>query len=217
MKIKELILYTSNLEVQFDFYSNILEFKVLTKTSEKCSFKVGKSVLAFIYKEKAVPYHFAFNIPSNKETESLSWLKERVGILPFEGNGIVNFKSWNAKAVYFYDKDFNIVEFIARKNLNENDTADFSSASILNISEIGMPTSNIEATYNELNDLKEMAIYGGNFDLFCAIGDEEGLFILVNKELKTWFPTGKKAYQSNFSIKGDFNFEYTNGKIIQIT
>ncbi len=217
MKIKELRLYTSNLVEQFEFYSNVLKFEVLNKTSKKCSFRVGKSMLTFIHKINTAPYHFAFNIPSNKENEALNWLKKRVEILSFEGNEIVNFKSWNAKAIYFYDKDFNIVEFIARKNLNENSSTDFSSASIFDISEIGMPTNNIEATYNELNDLKEIAIYGGDFELFCAIGNEEGLFILVNEELKTWFPTGEKAYQSDFVIKGDFNFEYTNGKIIQIT
>jgi len=55
------------------------------------------------------------------------------------------------------------------------------------------------------------------FDRFCAVGDENGLFIVVNNELKKWFPTGDLIEQSDFKIRGDFNFNYTNGEIIEIT
>ena len=116
MKIKELVLFTGNIDKQRDFYSGTLELKEIKSVScDEVSYKIGDSVLKFIQKNQATPYHFAINIYSNKEQEALLWLKERVLILKDGEYEIQNFESWNAKAIYFYDEDKNIVEFIARK------------------------------------------------------------------------------------------------------
>ncbi len=217
MKINELTIFTNNLEQQVNFYSDILEFSIENSTPESCAFNIGESTLICKYKRDVAPCHFAFNIPSNKEIEALKWLKERVGILPFDDNEIIDFTSWNAKAIYFYDADSNIIEFIARKNLNLNSDKEFSSKSVLNISEIGVVTTDIEGTFNKLKAMNQIEVFSGDFERFCALGDDKGLFILVNDKLKKWFPTGDEILQSDFKIKGDYNFEYTNGKIMEIT
>ena len=217
MKIKELIVYTNNLKDQLDFYRHTLGLQLLKETSTSCSLKIGSSTLTFHKKEDAQPYHFAFNIPSNKENEALAWLKERLDILPFEGREIADFKSWNARSVYFYDKDLNIVEFISRKNLKMYQEDNFSSASILNISEVGIATTEIEKTFNDLNRIRSIKVFDGNFKRFCAIGNEEGMFILVNHKVKRWFPTDDKAIPSEFEISGDYNFRFENGRINEIT
>lgn len=217
MKIEELTLFTNNLEQQVNFYSAILELPIINSTPESCSFKIGQSTLVFQYKKDVVPYHFAFNIPSNKEDEALKWLKERVETIPFDENEIIDFSNWNAKAIYFYDADKNIVEFIARKNLNSNFFDKFSSKSILNISEIGVVTTQIKEVFKSLNQIDKIDVFSGDFERFCAVGDENGLFIIVHKQLKKWFPTGDKIYESDFIIKGNYNFEFKNGKIIEIT
>ncbi len=116
MKIKELILYTNNLKAQVHFYSKILEFTRVKTCAECSSFKIGESILTFKYNEKSTPYHIAFNIPSNIDEGALNWLKQRVELLPFDGEELVDFRSWNAKAMYFYDADSNIIEFISRKD-----------------------------------------------------------------------------------------------------
>jgi len=217
MKIKELILFTNNLDQQIDFYSTILELPIVNSTPESTSIKIGESILTFQYKRNAVPYHFAFNIPSNNEKQALYWLKERVDVLTFDEKEIIDFSNWNAKAIYFYDFDKNIVEFISRKNLNINSDLKFSFKSILNISEMGLVTNEIKNTFNKLNKIENIQVYSGDFERFCALGDDNGLFILVNNNLKKWFPTGDLIQQSDFIMKGDFNFEYTNGEIIEIT
>ena len=216
MKIKELTLYTQNLDAQIEFYSNVLEFELLHKSKMGCSFKTGNSILSFEVRGNVNPYHFAFNMYSNMELEAFSWLKERMKILPFNNKEIINFESWNAKALYFYDSDKNIVEFIARKNLKMNSNPPFSSKSILNISEIGIPSSTMRNTYNEINNLKPIKLYSGDFDRFAALGNEEGMFILANPILKKWFPNDDNMHQSDFIIKGDYNFEFSNGNIIEI-
>lgn len=217
MKVDELKIFTNNLDLQIDFYATILELPVVNSTPEKTSFKIGDSILTLQYKKDVSPCHFAFNIPSNKENQALYWLKERVDILTFDKKEIIDFSSWNAKAIYFYDLDKNIVEFIARKNLNITSEEKFSSKSLLNISEVAMVSNQIHQTFQKLNTLKSIDVYSGDFDRFCAVGDENGLFIIVNNELKKWFPTGDLIEQSDFNIRGDFNFNYTNGEIIEIT
>jgi len=75
MKINELIIFTNNLDQQIDFYSTILELPIVNSTPESTSIKIGDSILTLQYKRNAVPYHFAFNIPSNKEERSTLLVK----------------------------------------------------------------------------------------------------------------------------------------------
>ena len=177
---------------------------------------MGRSVLTFVYAKEFKPSHFAFNIPSNSIAKAHNWLKNRVAILTYEGKPVADFKSWKAKAIYFYDTDKNIVEFIARKNLNMNSSRQFSSSELLSISEIGIASTDIETIYNRLNNMKEIPIFGGEFSSFCAVGNDEGLFILVNKNIKTWFPTMEDIYISDVIVKGDHNFAYRNGKLEEL-
>ena len=200
MKIKELRISAQNLERQFDFYAKKIGLKVLEQSDDSVSFRIGASVLRLVKHNAFFPYHFAINIPSNKEKEALNWLKERVAILTDEGNEIQDFYNWNAKAIYFYDADNNIVEFIARKNLKNGTSEDFGASSLLEVSEIGMPVTDIERTYKKINRISNLEIYDGGFDKFCAIGDELGLFICIDKNAKGWYPTNDKAHSSRFEI-----------------
>jgi len=218
MKIKELTIYTGRLHDQKQFYSETLGLTILSETENEVLFKIGNSNLKIVNRETSTPYHFAFNIPSNQDEEALEWLKSRVGILKMEGNEIQDFDDWNARAIYFYDLDNNIVEFIARKNLNYKSMKYFDQNSLLEISEIGIPTEDIEREYNILNGELGLSIYDGGFDKFCAIGKETGLFICINKRIKGWFPLNDKAYSSDFRAKltvsrGEFQIEYMNAKI----
>src|SRR5690554_7188718 len=137
MKLKELTLYTSQPSVLEDFYKHILGLKLVDKLDDELLFELKNSKLRFIRKESSRPYHFAFNIASNKIKEALEWLKSRVSILKNKDDDIVDFPAWNAESIYFYDPDKNILEFIARKNLDNKTEGDFSTEDIFEISEIG--------------------------------------------------------------------------------
>ncbi|HKK12002.1 MAG TPA: hypothetical protein VJ945_04185 [Flavobacteriaceae bacterium] len=217
LKISEVVLYSNNIQNQKQFYRDVLGFGLLLDAPDRISFKMGNSLLTFTYKAHFKTSHLAFNIPSNQIHGALEWLSKRVDILSFENKPIVDFKSWNAESIYFYDADLNILEFIARKNLNITSHADFSSDEVLSISEMGMATTNIESLYKAINGIREIPLFDGDFSRFCALGNDEGLFILVDKNKKTWFPTGEEAYISDFIVKGDYNFAYTNGKIKELS
>jgi catechol-2,3-dioxygenase len=201
MQIKELILFTANLTNQIFFYEKVLQLTVAERNLKSCSFCIGDSILTLIARNNHIPYHFAINIPSYQEKEALHWLKSRVEILKDEDNEIQSFDSWQAKAVYFYDADKNIVEFIARRTLNYQTTAPFSTSSLLAISEIGLPTFDINPIYQVINTKTKMPIYSGNTDRFCAVGNVNGLFIIINKHKKeTWHPTHDKAESADFKL-----------------
>ncbi len=219
MKIQELEIYTPRLEAQTKFYSEILELDVIAKTNTSTSFQIGESILKLVQREKFTPYHYAINIPANQESEGLEWLKERVEILKYENLTIQYFDFWNAYAMYFYDEDRNIVELIARKNMENNSNQPFDKNSLLEICEIGIPTSDIDEEYRILKNVTGIPIHSGNLERFCAIGDDNGLFIAINKEIKKeWFPTKDIPFSSDFIIKfiekGDeFIFEYKEEKL----
>ncbi|WP_430409732.1 VOC family protein [Kordia sp.] len=214
MQIRELTLFTTNLEDQKQFYTHVLELPLVSSDQEKFTIKIGTSLLTFVTAKTSNPAHFAINISSYKIQEALHWIQKRTEILGCEGEQIADFSNWNAKALYFYDNDGNIVEFIARKDLEIVNTHPFSSTDLVNISEIGIVSNDNKIIYEQLQAIRPIAIYDGNLDRFCALGNAEGLFILVNKTKKKWFPTQEEAFVADFQLKGDYNFAFTNGKII---
>jgi len=208
MKIKELKLYSNHLNEQKEFYVSLFELNLVKESASSFTVKMGDSLLSLIKSDDNPYYHFAINIPSNQIEGALQWLKQRVEILPFENEEIVDFVNWNAKSIYFYDASKNIVELIARKKLNINHNEEFSAKRFLHISEIGYPTNDVKKTYHLLNTNYNLDKYDCDEKRFCAIGDEYGLFIVVNYNLKKWLPTGDEALPFPFEI----HFNNNSGK-----
>jgi len=205
MRIIELKIFTTHLLAQKAFYRDTLGFTIVEETENSISFRIGNSTLIIEQSDTATPYHFAINIPSNQEMEALNWLKSKVNILQDGKNEIQDFDFWNAKAIYFYDADNNIVEFIARKNLDNSSQTPFGPNSLIEISEIGMPTLNIEKKFNSINETLGLEVFSGSFESFCAIGGERGLFICINRAKRDWYPKGDQAYSSDFSALWEVN------------
>ncbi|MNL17020.1 hypothetical protein D3C87_1380890 [compost metagenome] len=82
--------------------------------------QVGSSVLKFIENpEFDSVYHFAFNIPENKLEEAIKWCADKIDLIMIENKRVIaNFETWNANAIYFYDNNGNLLEFIARHDLD---------------------------------------------------------------------------------------------------
>src|SRR5699024_193687 len=113
-----------------------------------------------------------------------------VEILPLGDSEIVDFSSWNAKSIYFYDADHNIIEFIARRHLHQRETTGFSENDIIGIAEIGLVVHDVKSVFEKLNSQTGLKQYSGDLEKFCPIGDDSGLLITIdNRKKKTWFPT----------------------------
>ncbi len=198
MIFKEITIFTSRIESQKDFYCRKMGLRMTAESTNSFSIAIGTSFLNFKFRQYATPYHIAINIPSNKDMEAWDWLKSKVNIIQDEGQSLVNFSKWNATSLYFYDPDMNIMELICRKNLDVNSNKLFSERDFLHISEIGLPVHTIQPVYQMLHSQLDLEIYDGDETRFCAIGEETGLFIVVDKALKKWFPTNDNAYSSDF-------------------
>ena len=208
MKINSLSIHTSNIEQQVEFYRDELGFEVLNLSEESFDLKIGYSRLHFQFKENASPYHIAFHIPDRQEEEAAKWLERIVPVLEYNDDKIVDFPNWQARSVYFYDKDKNIMEFISRRNFNKPDSAIFGSENIVGIAEIGLVTKDISEKFEKLKLDCELDMFDGDLERFCAIGDDAGLIITINNDKKDWFPTNDKAYSSDFEM--EFEHESNN-------
>ena len=204
MKIKELTLYTNNFLAVKDFYGNVLNFALKSESDNFVEFQIQETVLRFKEDKTINPhYHFAFNIPSNKIEEAKKWMNGKAELLPIEDNNyIADFVNWNAKSIYFNDPVGNIVEFIARFDLQNDVVEKFDSLQILSVSEMGIVTNDVTAfTDNLKNEYKVFDfVKSVNSDSFSAIGDDNGLFI-VAVENRNWYPTKVPSQKSPFEIK----------------
>jgi hypothetical protein len=124
---------------------------------------------------------------------------------------IADFVNWHAKSVYFYDAAGNIVELIARVDLNNKTDEAFSSTQFLSINEVGLvfKENEFEQRASGLLNSYSLSYFSKQPPLpqFRAIGDDEGLFVVV-PERRNWYPTEKPAGIYPMTIQ----FENSNKK-----
>ncbi|WP_281234109.1 VOC family protein [Flavobacterium gelatinilyticum] len=192
MKIDQIQIKTNDIQKIKTFYQNTLGLFILENDSKSITLQAGTSILKFTEDPgfKSI-YHFAFNIPENQLEEAIQWCKDKADLIVLEDKSVVtHFENWNAHSVYFYDLNGNLLEFIARHDLNNEQVGEFNSASILNISEIGIVTESPLELGNQLIAEHGLRFFSQNenTDKFSAIGDHEGLLILVQPN-RNWYPT----------------------------
>lgn len=183
---------TDDLEGTEKFYSEVLGLNAIQKSDKELTLVAGQTTVSFHPCRQQQPrYHFAFNIPCNQIEQALSWLEGRVNVLDIEPNKpLADFKNWNAKAIYFLDNNKNILEFIARNDLQNASDGPFGPDSILSVSEIGIVGDDVGEQCRRL-----IASYGVGYFAkqpplpnFAALGDDSGLFIVVPSG-RDWYPT----------------------------
>src|SRR5437773_4033635 len=199
MQVKKLVLKTAFLKTLLEFYSSVLELPVQPFDEKEITIKIGSTDLVFSETKQAEPfYHIAINIPANKIEEARTWLSNKLKLLRIAEykSDIADFVNWRAKSVYFYDPAGNILELIARFDLDNDQTDAFSSKQFLSISEVGLVFNqdNFESRTTALLKKYSLEYFRKQPPLpqFRAIGDDEGLFIVV-PEQRNWYPTDKPA------------------------
>ncbi len=216
MLLTEIILQANSLTSLHRFYKEVMDLPVLFSDENTLQVQAGKSVLVFKKNGEIKDpfYHFAFDIPANKFEEAYSWFKPGVSFLWVNDykSYVADFTNWNAKSFYFYDPAGNILEIIARFDLDNMVTREFSGASICSISELGIvfPFHNFSFEISDFMRKYSLQFFkkqppGPNFKV---TGDEHGLFIMV-PEGRDWFPdTGKKSVIFPISV----SFETKHGQ-----
>lgn len=171
-----------------DFYHRLLGFPVMEATDKRLMLQTGLSTLSF---EKNLDstvrpfYHFAFNIPENLMDQAFEWQRRKTEIVHPGVDGpideITHFASWNAHSIFFLDPAGNLVEYIARHDLNNASERDFSIDQILYISEIGFVEEDIHQAGKDLMSSLGVTEYRPSTPGFWPIGDEHGLLLMIAK------------------------------------
>ncbi|WCM62866.1 VOC family protein [Paenibacillus polymyxa] len=202
MKLKEVLLGTHSFEAIKAFYGSLLDLQVVEESPSRLSFQVGESVLAFqesSHMENEF-YHIAVTIPTNKFIEAKQWIIDRgISLISRPQEDEFFFENWNATALYFYDPDHNLVEFIAHHTLNNAVTEAFGPNSLLRISEIGLPVDDVPEVSRIITETFQLDSWGGAGQKFAPLGDVEGSFIVIDKQ-RLWFPDDRLPAVFNTSV-----------------
>jgi hypothetical protein len=205
VKINSITLHSEDLEGTAAFYGKLMNSAPRVSQGTVTVF-AGSSEIRFIKSAVTMPvYHFAFNIPRNRINEALTYISGITELVKVEnGAYVADFSAWNAEAVYFFDNNGNILECIARHDLENGSDKPFSGRSLLSVSEIALVTGNVKSLADELLVKTGIGVYEKQpmLENFAALGDAEGLFIL-SAENRNWYPTDIKARRFPLAVEAE--------------
>ena len=174
------------------FYTSLLGLPMISDQTDRFTIRAGETTIRFIKtnEKDATPfYHFAFNIPENKILKAREWQLKRTPLSATPShmtddkypNDIRHFQNWNAHSVFFWDPAGNLVEYIARHDLKNSVDGEFSSKDILCVSEIAFIVSDANIIADDIKSSFGLNQYRGGDENFRAIGDENGLLLVIKK------------------------------------
>ncbi len=201
MQIESLTLLTRDLAALHAFYGSVLELPVQL-SALTLTVQVGATHLTF----RQEPgfrgfYHLAFDVPPAQVDAAEAWLRRRVDLLP-DPSGVQRFPpqgAWNTTNLYFDDPEGNILELIARHDLNQTGNGPFGAVGLLRVSELGVVVPDVPAAVQCLDERFGLRAFNGGSDTFTAVGGHDGMLIVV-REGRGWFPVDRPAVPTPFIL-----------------
>lgn len=202
MEIDNLHLRTAHLSDLRTFYADTLDCPVTNADAGEFTIEIGTTDVTFsgIDDRSDPSYHFAINIPQNQFDDARTWLSDRVELVSDAETGEheIFFEDWNAHAIYGLDPANNLFELIARHDLSNDSDRLFGSEHFRRVSEIGLPVPNVRRAVEAIKDNVGVSLRNNRATAitddasFAAVGDDHGLFIVV-EEGRGWFPIRNQA------------------------
>lgn len=211
MRITAATLWTNDVKPMQDFYTETLGFPLVEETATAFTVQIGTSQLRFELDTTQQPkqYHFAFNVPGDAFRLAKDWLRHRVPLLNEDGEDEIFFENINAHSVYFYDTDENVVELIARHDVNPDKALEkFTVRDILDIGEMNVTTPDVASVGAQFAELGVFHRYHQpiNVDFLNFLGaSEDGTHLLLGREDRTWLFSPKPAITSPLVLELDGN------------
>jgi hypothetical protein len=178
-----------------NFYGD-LGFPVIS-SEERVSIATGETTVEFVAAPGEPFYHFALLVPGKRFDAALEWARAHTTLLPHSASGgeVFDFEAWHAYACYFHDPAGNIVELIAHRGVDENDTrGDFEATEIVGVSELGL-VGDPRAMAKALQDHLRLELWDGAVDEpgdLAFVGERARTLILAPPG-RGWLPTGRAA------------------------
>lgn len=174
------------------FYGQEMGFAVAT-SPKSLTVEAGGTLLEF---EQAAEgeqpvYHIAWAIPQNKLPLAKAWLAARTPLLVHpDGRDEFHFRSANRRAVYFADPAGNVLELIARHNLDDGTEGPFTLADILYVNHAGLVVDDLPGAIDELETGLGLELRADPTPDFAQLGDEHRHLVLVTRK-RFWLPEMK--------------------------
>jgi len=172
-----------------------LGFPVRT-TEDAAEVKVGTTRLRFDrdpgYRGYRGAHHLAFTIPTGSFAAARAWIGERAEVIAPDGRDeFAGPGTWDSRSVYFRGPDAQVLELIERRALAPDPGArePFRSSDVVSVSEVGVVVDDVPAAVTLLAEAGLHPYGGFATDGFAAVGDVEGLVILVARG-RAWVPEG---------------------------
>ncbi len=193
MRIEELTLDAADLAPLYEFYGGDLGLPVVRRSADLLALQVGATRLQFRRGPVRPCYHFAFNVHPARFERTRAALAAITPLLN-DGHGeeVFDFRAWDARASYSFDPAGNVLEIIGRRELSAMSVPD--GPGWLCVGEIGLVTDDVPALAIRIGRETGTPVYRESAgETFAALGDAEGLLILVERG-RPWYPdTGKPA------------------------
>lgn len=191
MRIRKVTIPTSDIAASASFFQDVLDLEV-----DRSTVSLGWSQIEFISGNDLENggLHLAFNVAYRQFDQATDWLRQRTA-LQQDSYGNDSFALggyWQSKSIYFEGPDGSILELIGRRRLGgSSSTAPFNGSDLICVSEIGLPTDNLDSLVAESARVLGIAALAPPSNEFAAIGDDNGLFIGVVGN-RPWFPENRQ-------------------------
>lgn len=160
-------------------------------------------------------YHIAWSISSGKFDQAKRWLQKRVALLKAEdGRDEIQMRG-NRRGLYFEDPSHNVLELIARGNVNDDSNGPFKLADIKSVNHFGIVVDDVFQHIKQIQERVDLPNFGEPNAEFARIGNELRHLVLV-PEGRLWFPERKRkaiAYPATLIVPGERDEQVENEKL----
>jgi hypothetical protein len=146
-------------------------------------------------------YQFTIAIPSNQIEKCYNWLIDADSTNPSKigqrakfwidaetGSVIYRRNQYNSQSIYIKDAGKNIVEILARHDLNNTQEGEFNRGMFLGITEVGVVSRDLRKSAEKLKAAYGVEEVVGSSNSYKPLGGPTGL-LKLNIEGKIWTPT----------------------------
>lgn len=156
---------------------------------------IGEDVLELLgVRDGSHPFHhFALLVPGDCFDAAHAWIGKRTDRLIHEGDSVVAFDFWDARATYFHDPAGNIVELIAHAGVAKRPGAgaDFSADDLAGFSEVAIVVDRPADAVDALARVG-LELWSGDAEQFAFVG-EKARTLIISPPQRGWLPTGRPA------------------------
>lgn len=222
---------SNNFENNKRFWRDVMGFEVIDTVSDNIfEVKIGFNSITFINNSGAQDtsssvtpkYQFTIAIPSNQIENCYAWLLDadstnaskvaepaKFWIDAETGSVIYRRNQYNSQSIYIKDAGNNIVEILARHDLNNTAEGEFNRGMFLGITEVGVVSRDLRKAAEDLKAAYGVEEVVGSSNSYKPLGGPTGL-LKLNIEGKIWTPTENEiavSYPMTIRVRADSSIQ----------